>query len=86
MYSPVSFTKSPAIFSSTTRVLMVLAPVMPSLKSPVIREFSSRIFRLAMISFFWKREKRITISGRITMTIRARRALMTSITAREPTR
>ena len=32
---------------------MDLAPVIPSLKSPVIREFISRITRLTATSFFW---------------------------------
>ena len=55
-YSSVSPTKSFSMRSSMVRVLIVFAPVIASLKSPVMREFSSRIWRLAMISFFWNRE------------------------------
>ncbi len=85
-YSWVSATKSFAMRSSMVRVLMVFAPVIASLKSPVMREFSSRICRLARISFLWKSEKKITMSGRIVVTMRARRTLMTSITATAPIR
>ena len=46
----VSARKSFAILSSMTSVLMVLAPVMPSLKSLVILEFSSRTSRLTRMS------------------------------------
>ena len=86
LISEVSFTKSSAIRSSITSVLIVFAPVMPSLKSPVIRLFSSRIRRLASISFFWNRAYRTTISGRISMTRSASRALTASMTASAPTR
>ena len=82
----MSFTKSSAIRSSITSVLIVFAPVMPSLKSPVIRLLSSRIRRLAWMSFFWKREYRTTMSGRISMTSSASRALTASMTASAPTR
>ena len=81
----VSVTKDFSIFSSITRVLMVRAPVMPSLKSPVIWELSSRISRLALVSRAWKRLKSSTVRGSTATTSRASRALMTNITTTAPT-
>ena len=43
--SPVSSSNSRSILSSITRVFIVLAPVMPSLKAEVIRELCSRTLR-----------------------------------------
>ena len=45
----VSVSKSDWMVSSTTRVLMVFAPVMPSLKFAVILELISRISRFPSI-------------------------------------
>ena len=54
--SAVSATKSRSILSSMARVLIVRAPVMPSLKLPVIFELISRTRRLTRTSFVWKIE------------------------------
>ena len=50
--SAVCSRNSRSMRSSATSVLTVRAPEMPSLKDPVIRELSSRIFRFASVSFF----------------------------------
>ena len=81
----VSVTKASAIVSSITSVLIVRAPVMPSLKFEVIWELISRISRLARVSPRWKTEKSSTASGSTAITISARRALIASITTTAPT-
>ena len=48
--SSVSATKSFSMRSSITRLLMVRAPVIPSLKLPVMRELTSRISRFTSVS------------------------------------
>ena len=81
----VSDLKSCSIRSSMTRVLTVFAPVMPSLKLPVIFELISRISRLMCTSFFWKIENSTTSSGRIASTSSASFALTMSIATIAPT-
>ena len=81
----VSFTKASCIVSSMTSVLIVRAPVMPSLKLPVISELISRISRLAFVSLPWKTEKNSTASGSTARTSSARRALIENMTTTAPT-
>ena len=82
----VSRQKSRSMVSSITRVLMVLAPVIPSLKSPVIWELISRISRFRPMSPRWNRPYSATARGSTAITSRAKRALMASITAMAPSR
>ena len=80
----VSSWKSLMLRSSTTRVLMVLAPVIPSLKAPVILEFCLRTFRFQSRMRGWKKAVRAAMTGTITMMTRARRQLRKSMAAKEP--
>ena len=77
--SSESCSKSSCIRFSTTSVLMLRAPVIPSLKFPVMLEFSSRIFRFRTISFFWKSQIRKKSIGTRISSQRNSRRLMTSI-------
>ena len=52
--SEVRVSNSRSILSSSTRDLTVGAPVMPSLKAPVMREFCSRTCRWSTTSLRWK--------------------------------
>ena len=83
---PVSAVKWSVILSSMTRVLTVFAPVMPSLKLPVMRELISRISRFTRTSFFWNREKSTAMSGTMSETSAARRAFSENMTIIAPTR
>ena len=66
--------------------MIVFAPVMPSLKSLVICEFSSRISRFTATSRFWKMVNSTTSTGRIITTISASFALIRNMTSTAPTR
>ena len=66
--SAVSSSNSFSILSSTTSVFVVVAPVMPSLKAPVMREVFSRTCRWKNTSFFWKYMDEIATIGTITST------------------
>ena len=77
--SSESFSKSSCIRFSTTSVLMLRAPVIPSLKFPVMREFSSLIFRFRTINFFWKSQIRKKSIGTRTSSQRNSLRLMASI-------
>ena len=76
----VSSRKSRITLSSTTRVRMVLAPVIPSLKFPVIREFSSRIFRFSTTSRLWKNPVSRMAMGRSRRSIAESSALIRNMT------
>ena len=80
----VSSTNFSLISSSMTSVFIVFAPVMPSLKSPVICEFISRTSRLTRISRFWNIEKRTAISGTTVTTSAASLALTANMTIIAP--
>ena len=82
----VSALNRSSIFSSTAKDFTVFAPVMPSLKLPVIRELISRTCRLTWISFFWNMANKTTISGRIVRIIPASEGLRLTITTIAPTR
>ena len=66
--SPVRSSNSCSTLSSMTSVLVVFAPVMPSLNAPVIFEFCSRTRRWKKTSFFWKYPPEITSTGTMTIT------------------
>ena len=82
----VSAVKDLPISSSMTRVFIVRAPVIPSLKAPVITEFCSLISRLSFVSLAWKKEKSRTVTGRTASTRSASLAFKASMTALAPTR
>jgi len=69
-----------------TSVFIVFAPVMPSLKLPVIFEFISRTSRLTRTRRLWNTENSSTMIGIIVSTISASFAFMTSMTIIAPTR
>ena len=77
--SPVRPSNSRSTLSSITSVLVVFAPVMPSLNAPVMREFCSRTRRWKKTSFFWKYAPETTRTGTITITHSARCQLSTNI-------
>ena len=66
--SEVSASNSRPILSSRTRDLTVGAPVMPSLKAPVMREFCSRTLRWSTTSFFWNQIDEISRTGTTIIT------------------
>ena len=76
--------KAATVCSSVPRVLVVLAPVMPSLKEPVMREFSFRTFRFQRRMRFWKYPVSTAITGTMTMTTRASRQFRASMAAKVP--
>ena len=76
----LSFSKSSCMRRSMTSVLMALAPVMPSLRSPVIVELISRMRRFSSISFLWKKMMSTTATGTSARIYSARRQFMDSIT------
>ena len=76
--------KAATVCSSVPRVLVVLAPVMPSLKDPVMREFSLRTLRFHRRMRFWKYPVSTAITGTMTMTTRASRQFRASIAAKVP--
>ena len=80
----VSFLKCSVIESSITNVFTVFAPVIPSLKFPVMWEFNSRISRFIRISFFWNTENSKKIKGSNNVTSNAKRALIANITSIAP--
>ena len=86
LIADVSFRKSSSIFFSITSDLMVLAPVIPSLKFPVILLLISRTWRFTAIIFFWKYANRSVTNGRIIITSSASLILIAIITTTEPTR
>lgn len=76
--------KAATVCSSVPRVLVVLAPVMPSLKEPVMREFSFRTFRFQRRMRFWKYPVSTAMTGTMTMTTRASRQFRASMAAKVP--
>ena len=76
--------KAATVCSSVPRVLVVLAPVMPSLKDPVMREFSFRTLRFHRRMRFWKYPVSTAITGTMTMTTRASRQFRASMAAKVP--
>ena len=86
LIADVSFRKSSSIFFSITSDLIVLAPVIPSLKFPVILLLISRTWRFTAIILFWKYAKRSVTSGKIIITSSASLILIAIITTTEPTR
>ena len=82
----VSPTNLSIMVSSITRDLMVLAPVIPSLKFPVMVELISLTSRLTSMSLFWKMENSIATAGTIETTNRASFALMENMTTMDPIR
>ena len=80
----VSSRKEAVFWSSMTRVLEVLAPVIPSLKAPVILEFSFRTFRFQWRIRFWKYQVSTAMTGTIRMTTSASRQLRISMAAKVP--
>ena len=80
----VSARKVRTVCSSVPRVLVVLAPVMPSLKDPVMREFSFRTLRFHRRMRFWKYPVSTAITGTMTMTTSASRQFRISMAAKVP--
>ena len=66
--SPVRFSKSAVLRSSVERVLMVLAPVMPSLKAPVSRELVRRTIRFQWRILSWNFQVRMAMAGTTSST------------------
>ena len=69
---------------STTSVLVVLAPVMPSLKPPVILELASRMRRLPMTSFRWKKAEISATKGMMMTTQNASWAFRQNMEITQP--
>ena len=80
----VRLRKASAVCSSVTSVLVVRAPVMPSLKAPVMREFSLRTFRFQWRMRFWKYPVRMAITGTMAMTASASLQFRASMAAKVP--
>lgn len=75
----VSSRKFLMLWSSMTRVLEVLAPVMPSLKAPVILELSLRTLRFQWRMRGWNQPVSAATTGTMRMTTSASRQLSSSM-------
>ena len=78
----VSASKSACILSSMTSDLMVLAPVMPSLKLPVMMLLRSRTFRLARVRWRWKKIVTTVMIGTTHNSSRASMGLSRNMTTK----
>ena len=67
-----------------TSVLDVLAPVMPSLKAPVIFELSLRTFRFQWRMRFWKYQVSAAIAGTTRMMSVANCTFSSSMATKTP--
>ena len=72
------------ILSSVTSVFIVLAPVIPSLNVPVMREFVSLILRLAKVSLFCMRDTTTVTSGTSASTMSVSFTFVLNITISAP--
>ena len=81
----VSAMKSASIFSSIASDLMVLAPVMPSLKLPVIFELISRIWWCRSNSLPWNIAKNTAMMGTTRKTYPVSLTSMLSMMTAAPT-
>ena len=72
LYISRVWTRNSSLFSSSrSRVLLVWAPMIPSLTEAVIMLLSRRVFRWYLRIFFWNQTERTATTGTATMVMRA---------------